>query len=107
MNESDYIFKLSRYLKELGATVKLDLNLEFVSSIDFSEKVISLNEPNALKALMCLAYEGGLYLHFLRNSGCYIFRDEAGYLLGWHLLKKIGVVEAGLVSKDLWKEYRR
>ncbi|MBD1995330.1 hypothetical protein H6G00_01625 [Leptolyngbya sp. FACHB-541] len=109
MNESNCIDRLHRYLESLGAQVKIDPSLEVAGRIFYEERLILINEPSALYALMTLAHEGGHYLHFLRNpllksNRSEAFREKAAYLLGWWLLVKVGAVSAALVSKERWRE---
>lgn len=79
----------------------------------YKQNWIKLNEPNACKALMTLAHEGGHYLSYIRNRNktgkdyekvyCRSKREKLAYLYGWILLKIIGATF--LISKDMWKEF--
>jgi len=79
----------------------------------YKQNWIKIKEPNACKALMTLAHEGGHYLSYIRNKNktgknfedfyCCSKREELAYLYGWALLKTIGATF--LISKDMWKKF--
>lgn len=105
---SKYIANPWNYLESLGATLKIDSTLEVSGRIFYDRALILINEPSAFYALTAIAHEGGHYLHFLRNPNLdtnrtEVFRELAAYLLGWHLLVKVGAVQAGLLSKSDWR----
>lgn len=109
MAESLYIERIWKHLESLGATIRFDFSLNVGGQIHYSDRLILINEPNALNALIAIAHEGGHYLHFLRNpqlesNRTTEFREQVAYLLGWHLLRQIGAAP-NIVSKEMWRQY--
>lgn len=89
------------------------LPVDIAGRCSYKQNWIKINEPNACKALMTLAHEGGHYLSYARNKNktgknfeifyCRSKREKLAYLYGWVLLKITGATF--LISKNMWKEF--